>query len=66
MRSRGSLMVAESSKRGTTFQRSKIHKKAAETRRKTKKAGKRDQTWKSSTRGIVLSSQADERGQRRK
>jgi hypothetical protein len=41
-------LLAETSKRGTTFQRSKIVKKAAETRKKNNRDNRKNETWKSS------------------
>jgi F0F1-type ATP synthase epsilon subunit len=41
-------ILAETSKRGTTFQRSKIVKKAAETRKKNNRDNRKNETWKSS------------------
>lgn len=40
------MIPAETSKRGTTRQRAKVGKKAAETRRKNRKEAKKDVTWK--------------------
>jgi len=50
------LTLAETSNRGTTHQRSKIGQKAAETRKKTRRATKKDVTWKSSEFGFLLES----------
>jgi hypothetical protein len=48
-------LLAETSKRGTTFQRSKIVKKAAETRKKNNRDNRKNETWKSSESSKALS-----------
>jgi hypothetical protein len=47
------LLCPETSKRGTTARRAKIQHKVAEGRKKSKKAAKKDSTWKSSACACV-------------
>lgn len=45
--------IAETSKRGTTNKRARIQHKVAESRKKTKKAAKKDPQWKSSVYNTI-------------
>ena len=48
-------LPSETSRRGTTVQRSRIKRKVSESRKKVKKAAKNDVTWKSSACSCVRS-----------